>query len=46
MLADNGIGAKVFIELTEKDINSADLGLSYGGKKVIRKVLKIKVSGS
>ena len=41
---DNGIGANIFTELTNDDINDKDLGFSFGGKKVLKNVLaEIKV---
>ena len=42
---DNGIGAKVFTELTNVDIDDKeDLGFSFGGRKVLKRVLaEIKV---
>lgn len=36
---DNGIGAKVFTELTNEDIDDKDLGFSFGGRKVLKRVL-------
>ena len=42
--ADNGIGAKVFTELTNEDIDDEDLGFSFGGRKVLKRILaEIKV---
>ena len=41
LLTDNGIGAQVFAELTEKDIDGPDLGFTFGGKKILKKVLAL-----
>ena len=43
--ADNCIGANVFSDLTEEDVNDPSLDFSFGGKKLLKKILaKIKVS--
>ena len=40
-LTENEIGPKVFTDLTEEDITSPEIGLSFGGKKVVRGILKV-----
>lgn len=43
-LVDNCIGVKAFAELKEEEINDPGLGFSFGGKKVLKKVLaQVKV---
>ena len=37
---DNGIVAKVFLELTEDDIEGPQLNITFGGKKILKKLLK------
>ena len=37
---DNGIIAKAFLELTEDDIENQQLNISFGGKKILKKLLK------
>ena len=38
----NGIGAMAFAnDFGEEDINSTELHFSYGGKKVLRRLLKV-----
>lgn len=40
--SDNGIGAKVFvIDITEADIDSQELGFSFGGRRVLKRILKV-----
>ena len=36
---DNGIGAKVFTEMTNEDIDDKELNFSFGGRKALKKVL-------
>ena len=41
---DNCIGAKVFSEMTEEEVNDPSLGFSFGAKKILKKILaQIKV---
>ena len=41
-VSGNGIAAKVFVtDISEEDINSADLGFTFGGKKVLKRLLKV-----
>ena len=43
-LVDNCIGAKAFSDLTEEDVDDPSLGFSFGGKKLLKKILaRIKV---
>ena len=37
---DNGIVAKAFLELTEDDIGNQQLNITFGGKKILKKLLK------
>ena len=37
---DNGIGAKGFMDLTSEDIGDKELGISFGGRRVLKRVLK------
>ena len=37
---DNGIVAKAFLELTEDDIENQQLNITFGGKKILKKLLK------
>ena len=39
--ADNCIGAQAFTEMTDEDIDDKELGFSFGGKKILKRVLKI-----
>ena len=40
----NCIGAKVFSEMTEEEMDDPSLGFSFGGKKLLKKILaRIKV---
>ena len=39
-LADNCIGAQAFMEMTDEDIDDKELGFSFGGKKILKRVLK------
>ena len=35
----NCIGAKVFSEMTEEEVNDPSLGFSFGAKKILKKIL-------
>ena len=37
---DNGVVAKVFLELTDEDIEDKQLNISFGGKKILKKLIK------
>ena len=37
---ENGIGAKAFKYLTSEDIDDKELGISFGGRKVLKQLLK------
>ena len=39
-IADNGVVAKAFLELTEDDIEDKQLNITFGGKKILKKLLK------
>ena len=38
--ADNCIGAQAFMEMTDEDIDGKELDFSFGGKKILKRVLK------
>ena len=38
--ADNGIGAQAFLAMTDKDIDNKELGFTFGGRIILRQVLK------
>ena len=38
--ADNGIGAQAFMEMTDADIDNKELGFTFGGKIILKRVLK------
>lgn len=40
LILDNCVGAKVFLNLTDEDIASGDLRLTFGGKRALKPVLK------
>ena len=41
---DNDIGAKVFSQMTEEELNDPSLGFSFGVKKILKMILaRIKV---
>ena len=40
MFADNCIGAQAFMEMTDEDIDDKEHGFSFGGKKILKRVLK------
>ena len=40
MFVDNCIGAQAFMEMTDEDIKDEELGFSFGGKKILKRVLK------
>ena len=37
---ENGIGAKAFKYLTSEDIDDKELGISFGGRRVLKRILK------
>ena len=37
---ENGIGAKGFMDLTSEDIDDKELGISFGGRRVLKRILK------
>ena len=40
MFVDNCIGAQAFMEMTDEHIDSKELGFTFGGKLVLKRVLK------
>ena len=45
LISDNGIGAKVFSEMTEEEVNDPSLGFNFGAKKILKRILAgIKVT--
>lgn len=44
LLTANGIGARTFAtDFRDEDISSAELGFTFGGKKVLRRLLRVCV---
>ena len=41
LILEHGIGAKVFIKMTEEEICDPELGFTFGGKKTLKGVWKM-----